>query len=210
MKITKQNILQYCGLLGILGVLFYFLHILVGGLLYVGYNPVKQAISDLTAIGAPSELAARILSGIYGVFIMAFSICFYIFFRRKLNRIFSLGALFLLIMNVVSAIGYTAFPLSEAGFADTFQDTMHLVVTVLVVVLSIVALILLAIGFIKSKRYKIWGFIAIATLILMATGSILSGAAPAILGFAERISLYSLQIFTAILSLFMLRYKENA
>jgi hypothetical protein len=69
--------------------------------------------------------------------------------------------------------------------------------------------ILFAIGFIKNKRHKTTGYLAIATLLLMGTGSILSGAAPAILGLAERISLYSLQIYVTLLAIFMLRYKET-
>jgi predicted membrane channel-forming protein YqfA (hemolysin III family) len=111
-------------------------------------------------------------------------------------------------MQLSSAIGYTAFPLSEAGYANTFQDTMHIVITIIVVVLSIVALILLSIGFIRNGRYKIMGFLAIGTLVLMALGAILSGAVPSILGLMERLSIYSLQIYTVFLSVFLLKYKN--
>jgi hypothetical protein len=111
-------------------------------------------------------------------------------------------------MQIASAIGFTAFPLSEAGYANTFQDTMHLVFTIIVVILSIVALTLLAIGLIRSKQHKIMGFLAIGTLALMALGAILSGAVPSILGLMERLSIYSLQIYTVFLSVFLLKYKN--
>jgi hypothetical membrane protein len=205
---TKQKLLKNLGCLGIAAVVFYFLHIIVGNILYAGYSPITQAVSDLTANGAPSEIAARTLSGIYGVFVVTFSLAFYIFFRGKLNPIFSLGALLFLIMQISSAVGYTAFPLSGAGYKGSFQDVMHIVTTVVVVVLGILALILLAIGFIKNKEHKILGLLAIATLFLMMTGAILSGAVPEIFGIAERITLYSLHAYIVILAVFLLGYKN--
>lgn len=208
-KTTKAKILQYCGWLGIIGIIFYFLHVIVGNTLYSGYSPIKQAISDLTADGAPSKFVAGILTDFYGVFLIVFSAAFYIFFRKKINLFFSLGAIFLFIMNVVSVVGFKLFPLSKAGYANTFQDRMHLVTTVIVVVLSIISLIMFAIGFIKNKKYKLLGYIAIITLFLMMTGSVLSGAVPAILGLAERLSIYSLHIYILLLAIFMLRFKEE-
>ena len=203
----KQRNLQNCGWLGVLAVIFYFLHVIVGNILYNGYNPLTQAVSDLTANGAPSATAARILSGLYSVFVVAFSVAFYIFFRKRINSLITLGALFFLLMHLTSAIGYTAFPLSGAGFNNTFQDRMHLAVTAIVVVLGISALLLLATGFIKSKTHKLAGYLAIATLLLMMSGAIVSGAVPAIFGLAERITLYSLHIYIVILAIFMLKYK---
>lgn len=208
-SINKSKLLQYCGWLGIIGVIFYFLHVLVGNLLYEGYNPVTQAISDLTAKGAPSKMVAGILTAFYGAFLFLFNLAFYLFFRKKINRIFSLGALSFIIMNLVSTVGYTLFPLSEAGYANTFQDIMHVAVTVLVVVLSITSLVLLAIGFFKSGKYKLMGILAIATLFFMMLGSILTGAATSILGIAERISIYSLHLYILALAIWLLKYKEN-
>lgn len=42
-----------------------------------------------------------------------------------------------------TAAGYSMFPLSDSGYAGTFQDQMHILSTVFVVLLSIVSLILL-------------------------------------------------------------------
>lgn len=86
---------------------------------------------------------------------------------------------------------------------------MHIIVTVVVVVLSIAALVLFAIGFIRYKKQKWMGYSAIATLVLMMAGSILLGAVPAILGIGERINIYSLQVFTMLLAVFLIRYNNN-
>ena len=201
---TKQKLLQNCGWLGIVAVTFYFAHVIVGNILYEGYDPITQAVSDLTATGQTSKLAAGILTNIYGFFVTTFSIAFYMYFRNKINRVFSIGAILFIAMNV-SSLGYAVFPLSDAGAMGTsFQDIMHLVVTVFVVLFGIAFLVLFAIGFLR-KKHKVMGYLAIGTLVLMMMGSIMTGAIPAIFGLAERISIYSLHIYIAILAIFMLR-----
>ena len=204
---TKQKVLQRCGWLGVAAVVFYFAHVIVGNILYSGYDPVKQAISDLTAGGSPAELPARILSGFYGLFAIAFAVAFYLFFGKKLGCAFSIGAVLWIAMNAVSAIGYTLFPLSEGG-KNSFQDVMHLLTTGLVVALSIASLILFAIGFLRTGKYKTLGYVTIGTLVLMASGSILSGAAPSIMGIGERICIYALQSFAIVLAIFMLKHTK--
>jgi len=205
---TKRKILRYAGYVGLLGILFYFLHIIVGANIYKGYNPVKQAVSDLTAVGAPSRVVSSVLSAFYGVCLIVFFIAFFIYFRKKFNIFFDLGALFLIIMQAISTIGYSAFPLSANG-AKPFQDAMHIVVTALVVVSSIAALVFLTIGAFRSKKNLWLAYASIATLVLMMTGSILTGAVPSILGIAERITIFSLHIYLAVLSVWLIIYKEQ-
>ena len=208
MESGKHKLLQRCGWLGVAGVALYFFHIIIGNILYESYNPVTQTISDLTADGAQSQTAATVFSVLYGVFTTFFALAFYILFRKKINRIFSLGALLFFVMNFVSVVGYAFFPLSEVGGGKAFQDTMHIIITGVVVALSIASFILLAIGFIKTKKYKAMGILAIITLALMMVGSITSGAVASILGLAERVIIYSLQLYILTLSIWMLKYKE--
>lgn len=177
-------------------------------MLYEGYSPISQTISELTANGAPSELAARILSGFFGLFVTMFAVSLFIFFRKKINKIFTAGLLLFIIMNFISAVAFQIFPLPPTGITGNFQDTMHKSFAGIVVVLSIVSLIMLAIGFIKSKRHKLMEYLAIGTLVVMAIGSVLSGAIPSILGIGERICIYALQLYTVALAVFMLKYRE--
>jgi len=204
---NKQKFLQYCGYFGVLGIVCYFCHVIIGGLLYDNYDPISQAISDLTAKGSPSLIVARVFTAIYGICMIAFFTAFYLFFCKKINRVFSLGTMFLLIMQTVSFVGYTAFPLSEAGFARTFQDTMHLIVTIVVVITSITALILLAIGFFRAKHKRL-GIGAIVTLFCMMFGSILLGAVPQVMGIGERLNIYALHIYFGILAVWLITYKQ--
>jgi hypothetical membrane protein len=113
-------------------------------------------------------------------------------------------------MNTISFLGYKFFPLSESGYAGTFQDKMHIIVTVLVVLLTISSLVLFSIGFFRAKRHKWLGIISICTLLILMTGAMLINIVPQeYFGIAERINVYTIIIYTGILSLWMMKYFKN-
>jgi len=194
-------------LFGVAGVIFYFLHVLCGVIFYNGYNPMAQAISDLTASNSPSRNIAMLFSILYGICTVIFSAYFLVYFRQKINKCVTFGAGFFCMMTIVSFLGYTFFPLSEAGYAGTFQDKMHIVVTIMVVLFTIAALILFTIGFFKTEKLKYLGIISVCTFLLLLTGSMLMNILPKeYFGIAERISVYSIVIYTGILSFWMYKY----
>ena len=199
--------IEIFSLFGVIGVLFYFLHVLLGTLFYEGYNPMAQAISDLTASNSPSRNIAMIFSMIYGIFTVVFSTNFFVYFKQKINRCVTFGAGFFCIMTIVSFLGYTFFPLSESGYAGTFQDIMHMAVTVAVVLLTIISLILFMIGFFRTQNIKYLGIVSLCTFLLLLTGAMLINILPKeYFGIAERINVYSVVIYTGILSFWMYKY----
>ena len=206
----KKKLTDIFSLFGVIGVLFYFLHVILGTLFYEGYNPMAQAISDLTASNSPSRNIATVFSMIYGIFTVIFSIYFFVYFKQKINRCVTFGAGFFCSMNIVSFLGYTFFPLSESGYAGTFQDKMHIVVTIMVVLFTIIALILLVIGFFRTEKLKYLGIISLCTFLLVLAGPILMNMVPKeYFGIAERISIYPLMMYTGILSLWMYKYHRR-
>ena len=205
-----KKIVKILPLFGVAGVVFYFLHVLFGTLFYTGYNPMAQAISDLTASNSPSKNIAMLFSILYGIFTVVFSAYFFVYFKQKINKCVTFGAGFFCVMTIVSFLGYTFFPLSESGYAGTFQDKMHAVVTIIVVLFTIIALILFVIGFFKTENLKHLAIISLCTFLLLLTGSMLTNILPKeYFGTAERISVYSLIIYTGIISLWMYRYIKN-
>ncbi|MGI6714991.1 MAG: hypothetical protein ACOX3B_02225 [Bacilli bacterium] len=83
-----------------------------------------------------------------------------------------------------------------------------MVVTVLVVLLSIVSMILISIACTREKKHKLLGIITIVSLSLMFLGSIGTGIVPEnYFGIPERISVYSVVIYTGFLSLFAFTFK---
>jgi hypothetical membrane protein len=204
---NNKKLIKIFSLFGVIGAFFYFLHVILGNIFYEGYNPMAQAISDLTASNSPSKNIARLFSMIYGIFTVVFSSCFFVYFKQKINRWVTLGAGFFCVMTIVSFSGYTFFPLSESGYAGTFQDIMHMAVTIAVVLLTIISLILFMIGFFRTQNIKYLGVVSLCTFLLLLTGAMLLNIFPKeLFGIAERINVYSIVIYTGILSFWMYRY----
>jgi hypothetical membrane protein len=170
----NKKLIEIFSLLGVIGVFFYFLHVILGTIFYEGYNPMAQAISDLTASNSPSKNIARPFSFFYGIFTVIFSTYFFVFFKQKINKFVTIGAGFFCSMTIVSFLGYTFFPLSESGYAGTFQDIMHMAVTIIVVLFTIITLISFIIGFFRTEKTKYLAIISLCTFLLLLTGSMLT------------------------------------
>ena len=206
MKMENQRMIRRMGIwtciCGILSVIFYLLHDVIGAANYPGYQWTRQAVSDLTALDAPSFPIARALSGIHGIFtgICCAFLCVMVTDMRKSLRI---GVYLFTAMHGVSAIGYSLFPLSSSGYDGSVQSFMHVyVVTALVVLLSIVSLALIAAGSFRDHR-KALGICAAAALGCMFFGAAGSNILPKeIFGIPERFSTYSAVVFTGILGVY--------
>lgn len=73
--------------------------------------------------------------------------------QGKGSRLLRSGIYLFTAMEWISAVGFSMFPLSDSGYAGTFQDEMHILSTILVVLLSIVSLVMLIIAGAKRKEY---------------------------------------------------------
>jgi hypothetical membrane protein len=205
-----KKLIKLLPLFGAVGVVFYFLHILFGTLFYEGYDLTVQAISDLTASNSPSRNIAMPFTVIYGIFTVIFSTYFFVYFRQKINKCVTFGAGFFCVMTIVSFLGYMFFPLSQPGYAETFQYKMHFAVTFIVFLFTIIALILFVIGFFRTKELKYLGIISLCTFLLLLAGSMLMNIVPKeYFGIAERISIYPLMMYTGILSVWMYKYHRR-
>ena len=130
-------------------------------------------------------------------------LCIYV--ENRLNRLSRLGIYLFTLMQWISTIGYTMFPLTAAGNPDSLQDTIHIfVITPIVILLSIVSLVLIFIGGLRPNGMRSLGTWALAALILMFVGAIGVGIVPAeFFGIPERFSVFAATIFTAVLGFYM-------
>ena len=112
------------------------------------------------------------------------------------------GVYLFAIMEWVSAIGYRMFPLSDSGYAGAFQDVMHMVVTALVVLLSIVSLSVIVSAGLKDKSCRFYGVCAAIALGMMIIGAMGMKIVPAqYFGVVERFSVFAATGFNAALGL---------
>lgn len=187
----QRKLLNYLRLVGILSFLSYLCAVVFSPLAYPGYDWMKQAVSDLSAANAPSLSLWNRLSAIYNTFevVCIIVVCIGIEKKPKLLRI---GIYLFGIMEIISAVGYRMFPLSDSGYAGKFQDVMHMVVTVLVVRLSISSLIIIIIAGIKDKRNKSYSICASIALLMMLVGAMGMKIVPvSYFGVVERFSVFA-------------------
>lgn len=205
----KRSLVNYFGLLGVVSLLSYTAAVVFSPMAYPGYDWMSQAVSDLSAANAPSLKLWNQLSSLYGIcgIISIMMLCVVI--QGKLTKLIRLGIYAFAIMNWISYVGYSMFPLTESGYAGSFQDIMHMVVTILVVVLSILALLLIIIGGFKKKSYLSYAVWALIAFFLMMTGAIMSGTVPKeYFGIFERFSVFSATGFNAVLGIYLFNGKD--
>lgn len=201
----KRTLMNWLGLSGVVSFLSYAAAVVLSPLAYPGYNWMSQAVSDLSAANAPSRFLWNQLSCLYGIGGMICLTLVCVFIQGKLNKTLRVGIYTFTVMNAVSYVGYSLFPLSSSGYAGTFQDIMHAyVVTTLVVLLSIISLVIIMVEGFKSGRYRTLAIWAAIVLSLMFTGAIGTGLVPrAIFGIFERFSAFAASGFTMILGIYL-------
>ena len=201
----KKKLINWLALSGIFSIVFYLLHDIVGAMNYPGYNWMSQAVSDLTATDSPSFVIASGFVTVYKILSCLCSALLCILIKNEKKKSLRLGVYLFSIMNFISAIGYALFPLSSSGFDGSIQSIVHVyVLTAVVVLLSIISLIIIAVGSLKGEnKHKLLGMIAMMSLVLMFIGTVGSqSASKEIFGIFERFSTYSAVIFTGILGLY--------
>lgn len=190
--------------LGMLGVGLYVLHVVLGGFLWKGYDHLMQPISDLTASGAPDKDMLGVITLLYGLLSIAAVISAFFYTRGHVPKIASAGLLVFLVMHLVS-ISYNWFPQDLPGAEPTFVGTMHLVVTFLIIPLTILAPILIGVGFRKVDGLRRFGLYSIITgvVIFIAGGAAAMFFAQKLpyFGLVERVNIGTLQLWTFLLSL---------
>ena len=128
---------------------------------------------------------------------------------QKTRRL-RVGVYLLAIMEWVSAIGYRMFPLSDSGYAGAFQDMMHMVVTALVVLLSIVSLSVIVSAGLKDKSCRFYGVCAAIALGMMIIGAMGMKIVPAqYFGAVERFSVFAATGFNAELGIHLFCMKDE-
>ena len=196
----KKSLVQKLGLLGVVSFLSYALAVIFSPLAYPGYHPLAQAVSDLSAADAPSLALWNQLSAGYNACEVVCATIVCVGIQGQKTKLLRAGIYLFAIMEWISALGYRMFPLSTSGYAGTFQDVMHLLVTALVVLLSIVSLSVIILAGAKSRDCRSYGICAGAALLLMLTGALGMKLVPAdFFGVVERFSVFAATGFNAAL-----------
>ena len=201
-KNMKKSLVQKLGLLGIVSFLSYTAAVVFAPLAYPGYNWMAQAVSDLSAANAPSLALWNQLSALYNACEVVCVTVVCIGIQGQKTKLLRSGIYLFAVMEWISAVGYRMFPLSDSGYAGAFQDVMHMVVTALVVLLSIVSLTVVIVAGVKSRECRSYGICAAIALTMMLVGALGMKIVPtAYFGVVERFSVFAATGFNAALGI---------
>ena len=206
----KKTLLQRLGLLGVVSFLSYTAAVVFAPLAYPGYNWMAQAVSDLSAANAPSLALWNQLSALYNVCEVVCVTVVCIGIQGRKTKLFRSGIYLFAVIEWISAVGYRMFPLSSSGYAGAFQDVMHMAVTALVVLLSIVSLVIIIVAGAKSKSCRSYGVCAAVALVMMLVGAMGMKIVPAAyFGVVERFSVFAATGFNAALGIHLFCMKSE-
>ncbi|HEX8946350.1 MAG TPA: serine hydrolase [Gemmatimonadaceae bacterium] len=191
---------------GVLSSLLYVATDLAAAMRYQGYSIVDQAISELSAIGAPTSRLWAAMSPIYGILILAFGVG--VFRAARDNRALRVtGAL--LVAFAVSGVLWLFFPMHQRGTEITWQDAGHLVLSA-----ATVFLILCYIGFgafALGRRFRVYSLATMLALLVTFAigfswaGRVAAGEPTPWFGAVERITVYGYLLWVAVLAVALLR-----
>jgi len=197
-----RKLLLVCG---ILSSLLYVAMNVIGAMQFESYSSVSQTVSELFAIGAPSRPLWVALGIVYDLLVIAFGLGVWASAGGK--RALRIVGRLLVAYSVVGLAGPFA-PMHLRGQEISFTDTMHIILTMVLVLL-----ILLAIGFGATAFGKRFRYYSIATIVVFLVFGALTGLdAPRIqanlptplVGVWERISLAGFLIWIVVLAIAIL------
>ncbi|MBG9987750.1 DUF998 domain-containing protein [Aerococcaceae bacterium DSM 111176] len=202
----NRKLINWLGLLGPISFLSYILAMVISPIEYLNYDWMSQAVSDLSAQDSPARMLWQQTATLYNIggIVSITLVCVYI--EDRLTGYLRRGIYLFGLMNWISAIGYSMFPLTSSGNAGAFQDMVHIyVITPIVIILSIISLVLIIYAGFKDKTFRNLGRWALLALLMMFAGAIGVGIVPAeYFGIPERFSVLAATGFNAVLGIYLL------
>lgn len=197
-----RKLLLICG---ILASVLYFGTDILASWLWKGYSFTNQAVSELSAIGAPTRPLVVPLYFVYDVLTIAFGLGLLAYSRKHALRF--IGGL-LVGIGVVGFLG-VPFPLQLGVVEATFTNTMHSIISG---VQGLSYLVAMGVGvFACGKRFRLYSIGTLLTLIVVgAVMGLMAGtnitaqgftAPPQWFGLIERIDIYGSMLWVAVLAI---------
>jgi hypothetical protein len=196
---------------GIAASVLYVVMDAIGARRFSGYSYTSQAISELSAIGAPSRPFMLSFGWLYDMLLIAFGVGVWQAAGRMLAlRIAARALVGIALLGFV----WTFYPMHLRGVAPSYSDTMHVIIAGMQTVL-----IFIAIGFgttALGNGFRLYSLLTILTLVLCGVLTWLN--APLIaanlptpfLGVEERINVFAYVVWHGVLAMALLRHQTPA
>ena len=207
-RTTLRNILLASG---IGASLVYVAANVFAALVYDGYSTVNQAVSELSAIDAPSRPLMVTFLILFGVLSLAFSAG--VVWSAGQNRPLRITGWALVVVGSINMLA-PLFPMHMRGAEGTWTDTAHIIVTAANVLPFFVAMGFSAWAF--GKRFRLYTLTTLATVIVFGIvagsqgGAIGANEPTPWHGIYERISIGGYLLWMAVLAVVLLRIPNRA
>ena len=211
MQLTRESpavqILLACGAASSL---LYLVTDIVGALSYPGYDYVGQAISEMSAIGAPTADLMAPLTTLYSILFALFGAGVWIAAGTRPSLRWSAG---FMIALAALGTGWAVSPMHMRGTELTVTDTMHLVMSAASVCLLVAIIVSGAAAF--GRAFRLYS--AATVLLMLGFGYLTTldvprvavGEATPWLGLNERLSFLAWLLWMAVLSVRLLRERTG-
>lgn len=201
----NRRFLYLCGLIA--PVLFVFTTIL-GGAIRPGYSHVSDTVSELFSPGSPNRLLLSALHTLFTVLLVLFGIGILKFVQRNESskRIGIFGASAFIAMGALNILTATIFPQDAWGSPSTFFGEMHITLSGVISILSIMYILLIGIWFHRtgiSLNFRTYSIATVVAVVLAAAWFMASFGSP-IMGLSERLTILVGFQWTFILALLIL------
>ncbi len=199
-----RKVLLICG---IVSSLLYVGTDILAGMLWKGYSFTSQAISELSAIGAPTRPLLTLTGTVYLFLVIAFGSGVWISAGR--NRALRVTGGLLIGIGLVG-LAWAPFPMHLGEPVSSFANTIHSIFAGVQVLL-----ILVTIGF-GAVAYRNWfRFYSIGTLLTLLVAGVVAfwlaatGQATSWFGAIERINVYGYLLWVVVLAIVLLREEKR-
>ena len=208
-RAPRVKLLLACGF--VYGLAYVVANDVVAATFYDGYSRMSQAISELSATGAPTKPLLTVMSPVFSGLMIAFGIGVWKAARGK--RALRVAGGLLAVHGAWMPLWLLA-PMSQreviAAGSGTSSDTMHIVLSGLtgLFVLSEIGFGAAAFG----KRFRLYSILTAATVVIFA--AVLTGVASTDLqageptpwlGLVERIGVYAWMLWMGVLAIALIR-----
>ena len=203
----NRRFLYLCGLIAPL--LFVFTTIL-GGAIRPGYSHVSDTVSELFSPGSPNRLLLSALHTLFTVLLVLFGIGILKFVQRNESskRIGLFGASAFIAMGALNILTATIFPQDAWGSPSTFFGEMHIILSGVISILSIMYILLIGNWFHRtgiSLNFRTYSIATVVAVVLAAAWFIASFGSQ-IMGLSERLTILVGFQWTFILALLILNH----
>jgi hypothetical protein len=177
-------------LFGIAAPLLYVATVILGGALRPGYNHLSMAVSELIEAGAPNKTLLDALFCAYNVLLIGFAWAVGMSLRGEGAPLAVAGGVALGVVGLFGLVVTLFFPMDPRGAQATTQGTLHLVLSGVLSLGSILSITF--VGFGLRLRGGFWIYSMASALVVLGTGAfaaVSAAQASPLMGLAERLTI---------------------